>query len=164
MFQVQPRGLGGRSPAGGGAGGEATGDAQRPFVYGSLSSAGVYFMQEPAAAAPVAAPPASAEAPKPWIGMKVKAVPKEMATSPGLEDAKGAIVVEVIEGGPSKAAGIEAQDVIRTLDGTAVADARDFVARIAQTAPGAKVVIGVLRGGTEATVEVTVGVKAPKPE
>jgi putative serine protease PepD len=69
----------------------------------------------------------------------------------------GAEVVEATAGGPAAAAGLSAGDVVTEIDGDAVDSPEDVVQAIEDRGPGDRVSITVSRGGSEATVDVTLG-------
>ena len=54
-----------------------------------------------------------------WIGVQIQPVTAEIADSLGLKKAEGALVAEPQKDSPAAKAGIEAGDVIVTVDGTA---------------------------------------------
>jgi serine protease Do len=84
-------------------------------------------------------------------------VTAEIAEGMGLKKAAGALVSEPQQNSPAAKAGIESGDVIVSVDGNAVSDARDLARRISTMAPGAAVKLGVLHQGQEKTVTVTLG-------
>jgi serine protease Do len=92
-----------------------------------------------------------------WIGVQIQPVTKEIAESLGLKKAEGAIVAEPQKDSPAVKAGIEAGDVIISVDGKPVQDARDLAKRIAGMAPNTTVKLGIVRKGGEKTVSVTLG-------
>jgi serine protease Do len=92
-----------------------------------------------------------------WIGVQIQPVTKEIAESIGLKKAEGAIVAEPQKDSPAVKAGIEAGDVIVSVDGKPVENARDLAKRIAAMAPNTTVKLGVVRNGSEKTVSVTLG-------
>jgi regulator of sigma E protease len=61
-----------------------------------------------------------------------------------------------VEGGPAQRAGLQKGDRILAIDGHAVGDFRDILARITPR-PGETVLIQYVRGGTERAVRVAVG-------
>jgi serine protease Do len=91
-----------------------------------------------------------------WLGVRIQDVNEEMAEAIGLEEARGAMVTEVMDG-PSKDAGVLAGDVILSFDGRSVADTRQLVRRVGETAVGRGVDVVVFRGGEEVTLVVTLG-------
>ena len=92
-----------------------------------------------------------------WIGVQIQPVTSEIADSLGLKKAAGALVSEPQANSPAAKAGIESGDVITSVDGRAVRDARDLARRIGTMAPGTSVKLGVMHHGQEKTVTVTLG-------
>jgi serine protease Do len=92
-----------------------------------------------------------------WIGVQIQPVTKDIADSLGMKTAEGALVAEPQAGGPAAKAGIEAGDVIISVNGEPIKDARDLAKKIGGMAPGASAKIGFLRKGSEKTVSLTLG-------
>lgn len=91
-----------------------------------------------------------------WLGVRIQNVSGEMAEAIGLDEARGAMVTEVMDG-PSKDAGIIAGDVILEFDGGSVADSGELVRRVADAGVGRSVDVVVFRDGDPVTVAVTLG-------
>ena len=66
-----------------------------------------------------------------WLGVEIQSVTPEIASSLGLKDAKGAIVANVVPGGPAAKAGFEQGDIVTAIDGKAVEDNRDLTRKVA---------------------------------
>jgi serine protease Do len=92
-----------------------------------------------------------------WIGVQIQPVTKDIADSLGLKKAEGALVAEPQASGPAAKAGIEAGDVIVSVDGNPIRNARELSRLIGGMAPKASVKIGLLRKGAEKTVTLTLG-------
>ena len=92
-----------------------------------------------------------------WIGVQIQPVTPEIADSLGLKKAGGALVAEPQKDGPAIKAGIKAGDVIATVDGKPVNDARDLARTIGGMAPNTTIKLGIFREGTEKTVNLTLG-------
>ena len=92
-----------------------------------------------------------------WIGVQIQPVTAEIAESLGLKNAHGALVAEPQSGSPAQKAGIKAGDVIVSVNGEAVVDARNLARRISAMAPGTSVKLGIIRGGKEDTLTLTLG-------
>jgi serine protease Do len=90
-----------------------------------------------------------------WIGVQIQPVTADIAESLGLKDAKGALVAEVIENGPAAKSGLEPGDVIVSVAGASVKDARDLARKIGRSDPDLKVDLGVFRDGRERTFALT---------
>jgi serine protease Do len=82
-----------------------------------------------------------------WLGVQVQPVTSEIADSLGLKLARGALVDDPQPGSPAAKAGIEAGDVITSLNGTEVKDGRDLARNISEMTPGRDVTLDILRKG-----------------
>jgi len=69
----------------------------------------------------------------------------------------GAQIAAATPGGPSARAGLQAGDVVTKVDGDDVHGADDVAAAIEDNKPGDKVEVTVKRGGSEQTIDVTLG-------
>jgi serine protease Do len=92
-----------------------------------------------------------------WIGVQIQPVTPAIAESLGLKKTTGALVAEPQKDGPAMKAGIQAGDVIVSVDDNPVADARELARRISSLAPGTVAKLGVLRQGAEKTLNLTLG-------
>jgi len=92
-----------------------------------------------------------------WIGVQIQPVTQDIADSLGLKKAEGALVAEPQVDSPAKKAGIEAGDVITSVDGKPVKDARELAKMIGALAPKTSVKLAVLHKGSEKTVTLTLG-------
>ena len=106
-----------------------------------------------------------------WIGVQIQGVTPEIAESLGLKSAEGALVAEPQAGSPATQAGIESGDVITSVNGQAVKDARDLAKKISSMSPGTSVTLNVLHKGQSKTMSLTLGelpkareAKAESPE
>lgn len=92
-----------------------------------------------------------------WLGVVIERVTKDMMGSLGLETPRGALVSEVAKATPARAAGIVSGDVILRWDGRRVKDSNALPLLVAETEPGKKVEVVLLREGGRKTVRVSVG-------
>src|SRR4029077_5752908 len=92
-----------------------------------------------------------------WIGVQIQPVTPDIADSLGLKEATGALVSEPQANSPAAKAGIASGDVITTLDGASVRDARELSRKVGTMAPGTSVKLGLIREGQEKTVTLTLG-------
>ena len=92
------------------------------------------------------------------LGVQVGAINEAMAKGLGLPDTRGALVNDVLADSAAEKAGLEPGDVIRTVNGTAIATSSDLPPRIGAIAPGSKVTLGILRDGKPRDVTVTLSV------
>jgi serine protease Do len=92
-----------------------------------------------------------------WMGVQVQSVTTDIADSVGMKSAQGALVVEPQPDGPAVKAGILSGDVITSVNGQPVKDARDLAKQIRTMAPDSTIKLVVLRQGEEKTMSVTLG-------
>ncbi|TMA39584.1 MAG: DegQ family serine endoprotease [Deltaproteobacteria bacterium] len=91
-----------------------------------------------------------------WVGVAVQAVTPELARSFGLHGAEGALVADVVSGGPAAKAGLARGDVIVRWGDRPVQRSRDLPFMVALTPPGTRVPVTILRDGKERSIDVTV--------
>jgi serine protease Do len=92
-----------------------------------------------------------------WIGVTMEDLTPTKAKSLGMEDAKGALVVAVLKGGPADRAGIAKGDVIVSYQEKPVPDAGALQNAVAVTPIGSRVKVTVLRGGKRQDLTIVVG-------
>src|SRR5690242_4189011 len=92
-----------------------------------------------------------------WIGVQIQPVTQDIADSLGLKKAEGALVAEPQANGPAVKAGIESGDVITSVNGEKVKDARELARTIGGLAPGTAVKLNVLHKGQDKIVTLTLG-------
>ncbi|MGE0768848.1 MAG: Do family serine endopeptidase [Hyphomicrobiaceae bacterium] len=90
-----------------------------------------------------------------WLGVSIQPVTKGIADALSLDTAEGALVSEPQPGTPASKAGLKSGDVIVTLDGTPVKDAREFARRIASSGAGKTINLGIVRDGKHSNLSVT---------
>lgn len=81
----------------------------------------------------------------------------DIAQSLGLDNNRGALISEVVEGGSADKAGIKAGDVITTINGRTVANSSELRNSIGVLRIGDKVEIGLLREGKPRRVTAVIG-------
>jgi len=91
------------------------------------------------------------------LGIGVQALDQSLAQSFGLPDSNGALVGQVEKDSPAAKAGFKSGDVIRKINGVAIADSTDVTSRIGNTAPGTSVDIEVWRAGKAVELSAKVG-------
>jgi serine protease Do len=90
-----------------------------------------------------------------FLGVSLQDLNDDLADALGLANANGALVTQPIEGAPAAAAGIESGDVIVSVNGQGVNAARELSRLISQQSPGSDVELGIIRGGEELDITVT---------
>ena len=89
-----------------------------------------------------------------WIGVTIQTVTPEIAQPLGLKEAKGALVADVVPGGPADSAGIKRGDVIVSFDGKDIKNSGALPRTVAETPVGKTVDVAVIRNGKEVTLKI----------
>ncbi|MEY4386398.1 MAG: hypothetical protein RLY20_1681 [Verrucomicrobiota bacterium] len=92
-----------------------------------------------------------------FLGVMLQPLTPEFAKSLDLADSTGALVGDVSPNTPAEAAGIQPRDVIVAVDGKKASDSRHLRLMISQSAPGAKVVLSIIRDGKSKEITVKLG-------
>ena len=95
------------------------------------------------------------------LGVEIRGVTPDIAQALDLDELTGALVTRVFEDSPAEAAGIEAQDVIVSVDDEPVEDNVDLRNRIGLSPVGETVRIGIVRDGRRIEKEAVIGRLAP---
>src|SRR5436190_6285513 len=91
------------------------------------------------------------------IGVVIQEVTRDLATSFGLERARGALVNSVEKGSPTDKAGVEATDIIVAFDGKQVDSSTDLPRIVGSTRPGSTSTVEIWRKGATKKLTLTVG-------
>jgi serine protease Do len=92
-----------------------------------------------------------------WLGVTIQDVDKNLAESFGLDRPRGALVVQVADGGPADKAGLESGDVIVAFDGRNIRASADLPHVVGMIAPGTTVPVEIVREKKQKTLSVKVG-------
>jgi serine protease Do len=93
-----------------------------------------------------------------WLGIRAQDVSPQLASSLGIvRGGEMAVVTEVTEGSPAAEAGIKSNDIVVEFNGKPVPRSHDFPSVIADTPPGQKVTLKIIREKKEQTVAVKIG-------
>lgn len=91
-----------------------------------------------------------------WIGVGFQELTPELAADFGVREQRGgALVNEVVAGGPAARAGIRPGDVIVGIEGNRVAESRDLMRQVLRRPVGAQVTLDVIRGGRPVQLTLT---------
>ena len=90
------------------------------------------------------------------IGVQVQNVTPELAKSFGMSEPKGALVAQVNPDSPADKAGIHRGDIIIEFNGHPIHEMNELPRMVAETAPGSKAALKVLREGKEKTLNLTI--------
>lgn len=91
---------------------------------------------------------------RPWLGAQLQAVTPEIAETLGIKRPTGALVTNVLPGGPAARAGLKVSDLIVAVDGQAIDDPNAFGYRFATRPLGGSAQIDVQRGGKPVKLSV----------
>ena len=80
-----------------------------------------------------------------WLGVMIQKVTPDIAESLNLEEARGALVADVVKDGPADAAGLKQGDVIVEFDGKPINDSAELPLLVAREGVGKTVRLKVLR-------------------
>jgi serine protease Do len=92
-----------------------------------------------------------------WLGVQIQPVNEDIAESLGLDDPHGAIVASILDTGPARDSGIEPGDVILSVNGDKVEDARDLARKIGDLDPKDDAKMEIWRDGGIENVSVELG-------
>jgi serine protease Do len=92
-----------------------------------------------------------------WLGVTVQPLTTELAKQFNLKEEEGALVGDVIEGGPAEKAGILRGDVIVEYDGKKIDEPTQLRNMVASTEPGKEVELKIIRENKAEKKKVTIG-------
>ncbi len=92
-----------------------------------------------------------------WLGVMIQPVSRELAESFGMDNPEGALIADLDPEGPAAQGGLQAGDVILSVDGQPVDRSSTLPRLIGHVSPGGDVAITVLRDGERETLNVEVG-------
>jgi len=100
---------------------------------------------------------------RPWIGAKTNGVDATMAAALGLDRAKGAVINELLAGGPAARAGLDKGDVILSVGGTEINDDSGLRFKLATLRPLESTRVEYVRDGVTRTTNVRVNTPQESP-
>jgi serine protease Do len=92
-----------------------------------------------------------------WLGVVIQEVNKDLAESFGLERPAGALVAQVMDGGPAARSGLRVGDVILSLNGKPIVMSADLPHLVGALKPGSKARMEVVRNGDRKMLDVSIG-------
>jgi len=91
-----------------------------------------------------------------WLGVLIQKITPELKDKLDLKDEKGALVADVVSGGPADKAEIERGDVIVSFDGKEIKEMSALPYVVASTPVGKIVTVDVIRKGQKKSLQVEV--------
>ncbi len=94
-----------------------------------------------------------------YIGVSILAFSSEMGEALGLPDVKGAIVSDVVPGGPAAKAGLLPDDILVAVNGVKIADSSELTREVSKARPGETIKISIIRDRKPRVVEIKSGTR-----
>ncbi|MEO8926795.1 MAG: Do family serine endopeptidase [Caulobacteraceae bacterium] len=94
-----------------------------------------------------------------YIGATIESLSDELADSWGLAGRKGAVVADLVPGGPAQRAGVQPGDVVVAVNGQPVTSNSEMTREIAKVHAGDVARLDVFRAGKERSVDVHTGLR-----
>ncbi|WP_305043574.1 DegQ family serine endoprotease [Geoalkalibacter sp.] len=92
-----------------------------------------------------------------YLGVQIQPVTQELATSFGLTETKGALVVDVLKDSPAEKAGLRRGDIILEFDGRKIDSMNDLPRFVAATSVGSDSRLKIWRDGKTRELRIQVG-------
>jgi serine protease Do len=92
-----------------------------------------------------------------WFGVTIRDLTPELAKSVHVETLKGALVVDVVKGGPAEQAGLKKDDVVIAYRGKEIPDSSTLRNDVANTPIGQEAKVTILRSGKKEEITVKIG-------
>ena len=92
-----------------------------------------------------------------WLGVSIQDLTPDLAKSFGLSAPTGALIADVMTGGPAEKAGLKRGDVVLEYEGQKIGDAAELRNKVAGTPQGKKVELTVWRDKKKIELTVVIG-------
>ena len=99
-----------------------------------------------------------------YLGIQLQELDPDLARMIGLRDVKGALIMDVVEGGAAAHVGLRRWDVVTSVSGQAITDGDALVKTISAARPGSDVQLGVIRDGRPLTITARLDERGPDEE
>ena len=99
-----------------------------------------------------------------YLGVRIQPISEDLADALGIPHNKGEFVQAVEPGQAADKAGIKRGDVVVKVDGKEVTQEQTLSYLVANTEPGSRITIGLIRNGRPMTVKATVGTRPSEEE
>jgi serine protease Do len=92
-----------------------------------------------------------------WLGISAQNLTPELARSFGAESTRGALITEVVKGGPAEKAGMKKGDIVVAYGGKEITNASTLRGEVALSPIGQEVKVAVVRKGEKVALTVKIG-------
>jgi serine protease Do len=92
-----------------------------------------------------------------WLGISIQDLTPDLAKQFGIDGSSGVLIADIVEGGPAEKVGIKQGDLIVELNGKTMASTKELRNLIANTPPGNKVDLVIVRDKKKMKFSVKVG-------
>jgi serine protease Do len=99
-----------------------------------------------------------------YLGASIQNLTADDADAAGIPGKKGALVAELVPGGPAQKAGVQQGDVVLEINGHPVKDSTDLTRQVAASHTGDTLNLNIWRGGKQISVAVKSGVRPSDEE
>ena len=99
-----------------------------------------------------------------WLGIEPQDMTADLARAFGLEQTTGVIIAGMLRDGPASKGGMKVGDIVQTMDGGAITNTSQLLSRIASTAPGQAIELGVYRSGKQIKLNLISGLRPTRPK
>jgi len=94
-----------------------------------------------------------------YLGVTIQNVTPEIAESLGIQPKQGALVNDIVPGGPADKAGVQAGDVILSVNGKNITSASDLTRQVALARAGQSLQVVALRSGRRVNLQIVSGLR-----
>jgi hypothetical protein len=123
----------------------------------TVSKDGKVTVSDPSESTASPTPKAAPAAAGGWLGVHTVPLTEALRAQVDVPDGEGILVEFVAAGGPAASAGIVPNDILLSLDGSAVKSVEAFREWLQQSKPGQAISLNCLRKGKTSTVNATLG-------
>ena len=92
-----------------------------------------------------------------WLGVSIQNLTPDLAHSLNLSSSKGALVAQIVRGGPAEKAGLKSGDVIVKINSQPVSTANELTRVVGTFAPGSKIGLETIRDGKAKSIQLKIG-------
>ena len=92
-----------------------------------------------------------------WLGAVIQNLNADLSKSFNYDSTAGVLLGDVVAGGPAAKSGLQAGDIVVSIDGKKISDVNQLRNMVANIKPNSAAKFEIVRNGKRSTVEVTIG-------